>query len=82
MGEVALQPSTGGTFKIYLYNEEPAASEDEPATIQEYLLWDRKAESGFPGMMPLFSCPSAKILLSRRTSKPLSISGFSSLVKL
>jgi len=53
LGEVALQPSTGGIFKIYLYNEERAASKDEPATIQEYLLWDRKAEGGFPGMAPL-----------------------------
>jgi len=48
LGEVALQPSTGGTFKIYLYDEDPAASADEPASIQEYLLWDRKAEGGFP----------------------------------
>ncbi len=47
---MALQPSTGGIFKISLYKEEPAASKDDPVTIQEYLLWDRKAEGGFPGM--------------------------------
>ncbi|KAH8658732.1 Rdx type Seleno protein, partial [Tricladium varicosporioides] len=35
LGEVALQPSTGGTFRA-------------PATIQKHLLWDRKAEGGFP----------------------------------
>ncbi|KAN0114757.1 Rdx family domain containing protein [Hyaloscypha variabilis] len=48
LGEVSLQPSTGGTFKVYLYDEEPGATENDEVTIEEYLLWDRKAESGFP----------------------------------
>jgi Rdx family len=49
LGEVSLQPSTGGTFKVYLYDEEPGATENDEVTIEEYLLWDRMAESGFPG---------------------------------
>jgi len=52
---VSLQPSTGGIFKVYLYDEEPGAAENDDVTIEEYLLWDRKAESGFPGMIPSFS---------------------------
>ncbi|KAH8595630.1 Rdx family-domain-containing protein [Bisporella sp. PMI_857] len=47
LGEVALQPSTGGTFVVNLYTTSPSSA-DSPATIQEHLLWDRKAEGGFP----------------------------------
>ena len=49
LGEVALQPSTGGTFKVHLYDASPAGSEDGTVDIKEYLLWDRKTEGGFPG---------------------------------
>jgi predicted Rdx family selenoprotein len=50
LGEVSLQPGTGGIFKVHLYDEEPGPTEEDEATIEEYLLWDRKAEGGFPGM--------------------------------
>ncbi len=70
LGEVALQPSTGGIFKIYLYHEELAASEDELSKIQEYLLWDRKAEGGFPGMwLTLFFLNQILALPPRRVSE-------------
>ncbi|TVY21910.1 hypothetical protein LARI1_G000361 [Lachnellula arida] len=48
LGEVALQPSTGGTFVVHLYHANPTSIEDEPVTMQKHLLWDRKAEGGFP----------------------------------
>ncbi|KUJ21124.1 uncharacterized protein LY89DRAFT_681731 [Mollisia scopiformis] len=49
LGEVALQPSTGGTFVVHLYNAVPDGSGVEgKVTIQQHLLWDRKAEGGFP----------------------------------
>ncbi|KAH8778269.1 Rdx family-domain-containing protein [Hyaloscypha sp. PMI_1271] len=48
LGEVSLQPATGGIFKVHLYDEEPGPTEEDEATIAEYLLWDRKAEGGFP----------------------------------
>ncbi|TVY44139.1 Guanine nucleotide-binding protein subunit gamma [Lachnellula subtilissima] len=48
LGEVALQPSTGGTFVVHLYHANPSSSGDEPVTMQKHLLWDRKAEGGFP----------------------------------
>ncbi|KAH6681961.1 seleno protein W family protein [Halenospora varia] len=48
LGEVALQPSTGGTFKVHLYHLPITGSDGEPATLQKHLLWDRKAEGGFP----------------------------------
>ena len=61
---MSLQPSTGGIFKVYLYDEEPGATENDDVTIEEYLLWDRKAESGFPGMillsLPYFSSIALK----------------------
>lgn len=48
LGEVALQPSTGGTFVVHLYHANPSSSGDEPVTMQKHLLWDRKEEGGFP----------------------------------
>ncbi|CZS90136.1 uncharacterized protein RAG0_01291 [Rhynchosporium agropyri] len=48
LGEVALQPSTGGTFIVHLQTESPSETEGFPATIRQHLLWDRKAEGGFP----------------------------------
>ncbi|GKT43892.1 uncharacterized protein ColSpa_04073 [Colletotrichum spaethianum] len=43
IGEVALQPSTGGTFTVTLTHL-PAGAETTSTTI----LWDRKTEGGFP----------------------------------
>ncbi|KAH8815895.1 Rdx family-domain-containing protein [Xylogone sp. PMI_703] len=49
LGEVALQPSTGGTFIVTLYHSSEASrTGNESVTIQRYLIWDRKAEGGFP----------------------------------
>ncbi|EFQ28561.1 selT/selW/selH selenoprotein domain-containing protein [Colletotrichum graminicola] len=43
IGEVALQPSTGGTFVVTLTHL-PAGAETASTTV----LWDRKIEGGFP----------------------------------
>ncbi|KAJ0160051.1 hypothetical protein CTA2_8637 [Colletotrichum tanaceti] len=43
IGEVALQPSTGGTFTVTLTHF-PSGAE----TISTTILWDRKTEGGFP----------------------------------
>ncbi|RYP79391.1 hypothetical protein DL769_002975 [Monosporascus sp. CRB-8-3] len=54
LGEVALQPSTGGTFVVELFFQAPSPSSPtapEPATPvqpQRRVLWDRKADGGFP----------------------------------
>jgi len=50
LGEVALQPSTGGTFIVELYYspQSPSASNDSSIQVQRHVLWDRKAEGGFP----------------------------------
>lgn len=61
IGEVALQPTTGGLFQVHITykpqspqnrsedggNENAEASESKVET-QTVLLWDRKAECGFP----------------------------------
>ncbi|ROW13037.1 hypothetical protein VPNG_06009 [Cytospora leucostoma] len=49
LGEVALQPSTGGTFVVEIFHcpadpSNPGAG----AGAQSRVLWDRKAEGGFP----------------------------------
>lgn len=44
LGEVALQPSTGGTFVVDIVTA--AASTSGPP--QPRVLWDRKADGGFP----------------------------------
>jgi predicted Rdx family selenoprotein len=49
LGEVALQPSTGGVFLVKLYQAVPS-SDGQSSIVQEYVVWDRKAEGGFPGM--------------------------------
>jgi predicted Rdx family selenoprotein len=54
LGEISLQPATGGIFKVHLYDEEPGPTEVDEATVEEHLLWDRKAEGGFPGMSPIY----------------------------
>ncbi|KAK7742049.1 hypothetical protein SLS53_004635 [Cytospora paraplurivora] len=46
LGEVALQPSTGGTFVVEIFH---ATDPSNPsANAQSRILWDRKAEGGFP----------------------------------
>ncbi|CAM1505386.1 Fc.00g110230.m01.CDS01 [Cosmosporella sp. VM-42] len=44
LGEVALQPSTGGTFIVTIYHQPPG----EPSTLSSKVLWDRKTDGGFP----------------------------------
>ncbi|KAH0351130.1 hypothetical protein KCU81_g2427, partial [Aureobasidium melanogenum] len=46
IGEIALIPASGGLFTVYLTHVPPGS--DENAEAQEILLWDRKAEGGFP----------------------------------
>ena len=62
IGEVALIPATGGIFTVYLTyvpvvpetegaegaKEGEGVNAQEGAKVQEVLLWDRKAEGGFP----------------------------------
>lgn len=45
LGEVALQPSTGGTFVVEIFHASPSASSP---TVQSRVLWDRKTDGGFP----------------------------------
>lgn len=54
MGEVALQPSTGGVFtvEIFYLPASPAGQSDE-VKVQSKILWDRKTEGGFPGTLIL-----------------------------
>lgn len=48
LGEVALQPSTGGTFVVTIeYQQEPSSSSAD-ATPATRTLWDRKVDGGFP----------------------------------
>ena len=50
IGEVALIPATGGLFTVHLtYKpESEGAAGDGDVQAQEVLIWDRKAEGGFP----------------------------------
>ncbi|KAI2642532.1 Rdx family-domain-containing protein [Xylaria nigripes] len=57
LGEVALQPATGGVFVVEIYHAETgsktatssdATSADPNPTIQRRVLWDRKIDGGFP----------------------------------
>ncbi|KAK7750946.1 hypothetical protein SLS62_007079 [Diatrype stigma] len=54
LGEVALQPSTGGTFVVELLFQDPSPSPSSdtpaaaPVAIQRRVLWDRKVDGGFP----------------------------------
>lgn len=47
IGEIALIPATGGLFTVHL-TYKPESSDGASANVQEVLLWDRKAEGGFP----------------------------------
>ncbi|KAL1857669.1 hypothetical protein Daus18300_010189 [Diaporthe australafricana] len=54
LGEVALQPSMGGTFTVEIFHSSPATttttSSSSPggAAVQARILWDRKSDGGFP----------------------------------
>ncbi|EMR71101.1 putative selenoprotein domain-containing protein [Eutypa lata UCREL1] len=63
LGEVALQPSTGGTFVVELFFQDPSSSSSSSSSsstipsapdvgaaveIQRRVLWDRKVDGGFP----------------------------------
>lgn len=51
MGEVALQPSTGGTFVVTIDHDASAASGSAPESASgtvTKVLWDRKVDGGFP----------------------------------
>ncbi|KAL7909612.1 Rdx family domain-containing protein [Trichoderma velutinum] len=45
LGEVALQPSTGGTFIVTIHHLSPSSSSP---SVQSTTLWDRKTDGGFP----------------------------------
>lgn len=56
LGEVALQPATGGVFNIEIfYTTAPNSTTQAErgtvtsVTVQSQVLWDRKTEGGFPG---------------------------------
>ncbi|KAI0202731.1 Rdx family-domain-containing protein [Astrocystis sublimbata] len=53
LGEVALQPATGGVFVVKIYHAgltSTATSTDDPPApaVQHRILWDRKVDGGFP----------------------------------
>ncbi|KAL7920492.1 Rdx family domain-containing protein [Trichoderma austrokoningii] len=50
LGEVALQPSTGGTFIVTIYHSsaESSSSSSDPPSVQSTVLWNRKIDEGFP----------------------------------
>jgi predicted Rdx family selenoprotein len=67
IGEVALVPATGGIFTVsilYSSSSSAVAAQDTAAeggqpggggevvgTLQEAVLWDRKRDGGFPGLL-------------------------------
>lgn len=49
IGEIALIPATGGIFTVNLtYKPEATAENSGDVSVQDVLIWDRKAEGGFP----------------------------------
>ncbi|KAI9166708.1 hypothetical protein HJFPF1_02822 [Paramyrothecium foliicola] len=48
LGEVALQPSTGGTFVVTIYHALPENAGGDGKTASSTVLWDRKVDGGFP----------------------------------
>ncbi|KAJ4268679.1 hypothetical protein NW762_002746 [Fusarium torreyae] len=44
LGEVALQPSTGGTFIVSITHQAPGSTEAASTKV----LWDRREDGGFP----------------------------------
>lgn len=52
IGEIALIPATGGLFSVVLtYLPTQAAGVEGEVKVKSVLLWDRKAEGGFPGRL-------------------------------
>jgi predicted Rdx family selenoprotein len=56
IGEVALQPGTGGVFAVDIFHRPPASAESGLAEggvgdvgVKATRLWDRKEMGGFPG---------------------------------
>jgi len=48
LGEVAVIPATGGLFTVHLTYRPKLESGEEGGEVKGILLWDRKAEGGFP----------------------------------
>ncbi|KAK5664109.1 hypothetical protein OQA88_324 [Cercophora sp. LCS_1] len=48
LGEVALQPSTGGVFLVAIHSNSPIEPGSSEIVAQYRVLWDRKADGGFP----------------------------------
>ena len=48
IGEIALIPATGGIFQVHLTYKHKTADGEASQNAQEFLIWDRKAEGGFP----------------------------------
>ena len=48
LGEVALIPATGGLFTVHLTYKPVGEADGSDVQTREVLLWDRKAEGGFP----------------------------------
>ncbi|PYH82951.1 hypothetical protein BO82DRAFT_431273 [Aspergillus uvarum CBS 121591] len=67
LGEVALQPGTGGVFTVTLYHRRGGSASGQQAegtegaeagqeeTVTESVLWDRKRDGGFPEVKVLKS---------------------------
>lgn len=53
LGEVALQPATGGVFTIEIYHLTTSTPSDAQPHITQKILWDRKTEGGFPEVKEL-----------------------------
>ena len=48
IGEIALIPATGGIFTVHLTYMSPTTCDGASRQVEEFLIWDRKAEGGFP----------------------------------
>ncbi|KAH8909669.1 hypothetical protein BR93DRAFT_404901 [Coniochaeta sp. PMI_546] len=46
LGEISLQPSTGGVFKVDIFHPDPSSLSG--VKIQHTSIWDRKSDGGFP----------------------------------
>ncbi|RAH70718.1 SelT/SelW/SelH family protein, partial [Aspergillus aculeatinus CBS 121060] len=55
LGEVALQPATGGVFTVTLYHRRGGQGQGQADAITETVLWDRKRDGGFPEVKVLKS---------------------------
>ena len=48
IGEIALIPATGGVFTVHVTHKPEVEGNDAEQQVKEVLIWDRKAEGGFP----------------------------------